>query len=115
MLIMLNIFKLVYVCYFFVVICFFFGYIFEGSFQYCEKFLCQFYIKFLFVIFRMWQGGGEIVYGRDVFIECCDVVIDDGVGKKSCFVVRVFFRNGIIVLYIFLYEVKVFIYVKFNK
>ncbi|KAK3333617.1 Rad9-domain-containing protein [Cercophora scortea] len=110
----LNISKSAYICFTFAANRFFSRYVFEGNAQYRDRFFCQLTIRALLSIFRTRQGG-ELPQSKDSSIDKCDVVIDDGPGKKSRLIARVICRNGITASHSLAFEVKPPTHAKFIK
>ncbi|PSR83754.1 Rad9-domain-containing protein [Coniella lustricola] len=111
----LNLTKSAYARYAFSANRFFSRFSFEGNAQYREKFYCVMYIKALLTVFRN-RNGGDPVRDRDnAAIEKCDVTIEDGLGKKSRFIAKVFGRNGITATHRLAFEARLPVHAKFNK
>lgn len=109
----LNLTKSAYASFTFAANRFFSRFLFEGNAQYRERFYCMIYIKAsihihilnawrsnlhiqaLLSVFRT-RTGGDPTRDRDnvTTIERCDISIDDGPGKKSRFIAKIFCRNG---------------------
>ncbi|KKY31509.1 putative cell cycle [Diaporthe ampelina] len=89
----LNLTKSAYVSFIFAANRFFARFNFEGNAQYRERFFCSIYIK----------------------ARPCDVAIDDGPGKKSRFIAKIFCRNGITATHRLSFEAKAPVHAKFDK
>ncbi|KAG6365260.1 hypothetical protein INS49_006869 [Diaporthe citri] len=109
----LNLTKSAYVSFTFAANRFFSRFHFEGNTQYRERFFCSIYIKALFRT----RTGGDPTRDRDnvTTIERCDVAIDDGPGKKSRFIAKIFCRNGITATHRLSFEAKAPVHAKFDK
>ncbi|ROW17741.1 hypothetical protein VPNG_00682 [Cytospora leucostoma] len=96
----LNLTKSAYVSFTFAANRFFSRFLFEGNAQYRERFYC-----------------GDPTRDRDnvTTIERCDVSIDDGPGKKSRFIAKIFCRNGITATHRLSFEAKAPVHAKFDK
>ncbi|KAL1871419.1 hypothetical protein Daus18300_004786 [Diaporthe australafricana] len=103
----LNLTKSAYVSFTFAANRFFSRFNFEGNTQYRERFFCSLYIK----------AGGDPTRDRDnvTTIERCDVAIDDGPGKKSRFIAKIFCRNGITATHRLSFEAKAPVHAKFDR
>lgn len=112
----LNLTKSAYASFTFAANRFFSRFLFEGNAQYRERFYCMIYIKALLSVFRT-RTGGDPTRDRDnvTTIERCDVSIDDGPGKKSRFIAKIFCRNGITATHRLSFEAKPPIHAKFDK
>ncbi|KAL2277401.1 hypothetical protein FJTKL_00085 [Diaporthe vaccinii] len=112
----LNLTKSAYVSFTFAANRFFSRFNFEGNTQYRERFFCSIYIKALLSVFRT-RTGGDPTRDRDnvTTIERCDVAIDDGPGKKSRFIAKIFCRNGITATHRLSFEAKAPVHAKFDK
>ncbi|KAH9899018.1 Rad9-domain-containing protein [Xylariomycetidae sp. FL2044] len=94
---------------------FFSKYIYEGQAQHRERFFCKLYGKALISLFR--NRGGDPLHDRekDTTIDKCDVSIVDEPGKKSRFIAKIVFRNGITTKYQLPFEISPPIHAKFDK
>ncbi|KAI0873330.1 Rad9-domain-containing protein [Hypoxylon argillaceum] len=94
---------------------FFSKYQFAGVAQNRDKFFCKLYNRALLSLFR--SRGGDPLHERekDTTIDRCDVVITDEPGKKSRFVAKIVFRNGITTKYRLPFEVSPPVHAKFDK
>lgn len=112
----LNLTKSAYVSFTFAANRFFSRFNFEGNTQNRERFFCSIYIKALLSVFRT-RTGGDPTRDRDnvTTIERCDVAIDDGPGKKSRFIAKIFCRNGITATHRLSFEAKAPVHAKFDK
>ncbi|KUI65377.1 DNA repair protein rad9 [Cytospora mali] len=96
----LNLTKSAYASFTFAASRFFSRFSFEGNAQYRERFYC-----------------GDPTRDRDnvTTIERCEVSIDDGPGKKSRFIAKIFCRNGITATHRLSFESKAPVHAKFDK
>ncbi|KAJ2980952.1 hypothetical protein NUW58_g6810 [Xylaria curta] len=94
---------------------FFSKYHYAGVAQSHDKFFCKLYNRALLSLFR--SRGGDPLHERekDTTIDRCDVVITDEPGKKSRFVAKIVFRNGITTKYRLPFEVSAPVHAKFDK
>ncbi|KAI1739928.1 Rad9-domain-containing protein [Xylaria scruposa] len=94
---------------------FFSKYHYTGVAQNRDKFFCKLYNRALLSLFR--SRGGDPLHDRerDTTIDRCDVVITDEAGKKSRFVAKIIFRNGITTKYRLPFEVSPPVHAKFDK
>ncbi|KAI3320392.1 Rad9-domain-containing protein [Xylariaceae sp. AK1471] len=94
---------------------FFSKYHYVGVAQNTDKFFCKLYNRALLSLFR--SRGGDPLHERekDTTIERCDVVITDEAGKKSRFIAKIIFRNGISTQYRLPFEVSPPVHAKFDK
>ncbi|KAI0103858.1 Rad9-domain-containing protein [Nemania sp. FL0031] len=94
---------------------FFSKYHYAGVAQNRDKFFCKLYNRALLSLFR--SRGGDPLHERekDTTIDRCDVVITDEPGKKSRFVAKIVFRNGITTKYRLPFEVSPPVHAKFDK
>ncbi|KAI1143650.1 Rad9-domain-containing protein [Hypoxylon sp. FL0543] len=110
----LNLSKSAYASFSFQVNRFFSKYHFEGVPQNREKFFCKLYSRALLSLFR--ARSGDAVHGeKDTTIEHCDVAIVDEPGKKSRFIAKIVFRNGITTKYRLPFEVTPPVHARFDK
>ncbi|KAI0400346.1 Rad9-domain-containing protein [Xylaria palmicola] len=94
---------------------FFSKYYYAGASQHREKFFCRLLNRALLSIFR--SRGGDPLHERekDTTIDRCDVVIVDEPSKKSRFIAKIVFRNGITTNYRLPFEVQPPVHAKFDK
>ncbi|KAJ0109178.1 hypothetical protein J7T55_009508 [Diaporthe amygdali] len=113
----LNLTKSAYVSFTFAANRFFSRFHFEGNAQYRERFFCSLYIKAGLGLLRQATRCGDPTRDRDnvTTIERCDVAIDDGPGKKSRFIAKIFCRNGITATHRLSFEAKAPVHAKFDK
>ncbi|KAI1188328.1 Rad9-domain-containing protein [Nemania serpens] len=111
----LNTSKSAYASFAFATNRFFSKYHYAGAVQNRDKFFCKLYSRALLSIFR--SRGGDPLHERekDTTIERCDVVITDEPGKKSRFVAKIVFKNGITTKYRLPFEVSPPVHAKFDK
>lgn len=90
-------------------------YRYEGSTRFADRFYCVLYIRALLSIFRS-RTCGEASKGvnAESSIEKCDISIDDGPGKKSRFVAKIAWRNGITATHAIPFEEKAPIHAVFD-
>ncbi|KAI1410552.1 Rad9-domain-containing protein [Hypoxylon sp. FL1857] len=110
----LNLSKSAYVSFAFQGSRFFSRYHFEGVPQNREKFFCKLYSRALLSLFRA-RSGDTAHNEKDTTIEHCDVAIVDEPGKKSRFIAKIVFRNGITTKYRLPFEVTPPIHARFDK
>ncbi|KAG6035488.1 hypothetical protein E4U41_006063 [Claviceps citrina] len=95
---------------------FFSKYQFNPIGQFRERFYCTLYIRALISLFRSrTNSDSQRDSEKQSFIDRCDVIIEDGEGVKSRFIVRIVFRNGLTSTHRLPFEVAVPIHAKFNK
>ncbi|KAI1096624.1 Rad9-domain-containing protein [Rostrohypoxylon terebratum] len=94
---------------------FFSKYHFEGVPQNREKFFCKLYNRALLSLFRARSGDSGHDREKDTIIEHCDVAIVDEPGKKSRFIAKIVFRNGITTKYRLPFEIIPPVHAKFDK
>ncbi|KAI0468336.1 Rad9-domain-containing protein [Xylaria cf. heliscus] len=94
---------------------FFSKYQYAGVTQNRDKFFCKLYNRALLSLFRSRSGDPLHEREKDTTIERCDVVITDEPGKKSRFVAKIVFRNGITTKYRLPFEVSPPVHAKFDK
>ncbi|KAG5930585.1 hypothetical protein E4U42_006673 [Claviceps africana] len=95
---------------------FFSKYQFNPSSQFRERFYCTLYIRALISLFRSRSSSDtQRDAEKQSFIDRCDVVIEDGEGVKSRFIVRMVFRNGLTSTHRLPFEVAVPVHAKFSK
>lgn len=111
----LNLSKSAYASFSFQASRFFSKYHFEGIAQNREKFFCKLYSRALLSIFRARSGDASRETEKDTTIERCDVAIIDEPGKKSRFITKIVFRNGITTKYRLPFEVSPPVHAKFDK
>ncbi|KAI1809140.1 Rad9-domain-containing protein [Poronia punctata] len=80
-----------------------------------DKFFCKLYNRALMSLFRNRTGDSHHDREKDTTIERCDVVVIDEPGKKSRFVARIVFRNGITTKYRLPFEASPPVHAKFDK
>lgn len=112
----LNLTQSAYVSFTFAANRFFSRFHFEANAEYRERFFCSIYIKALLSVFRN-RSGGDPTRDREnvTTIERCEVAIDDGPGKNSRFIAKIFCRNGITATHRLSFEAKAPIHAKFDK
>ncbi|KAK1751604.1 hypothetical protein QBC47DRAFT_425233 [Echria macrotheca] len=110
----LNVSKSAYVCFTFAAGRFFSRYRFDGNAQYRDRFSCQVYTRSLLSIFRPRQSS-DSAGGRESTIERCDVIIEDGPGRKSRLIARISCRNGTTATHSLSFEAKAPTHAKFEK
>ncbi|CAJ2506762.1 Uu.00g079480.m01.CDS01 [Anthostomella pinea] len=93
---------------------FFSKYQYEGIAQHRDKFFCKLYNRALLSLFRNRSGDPLHDRERDTTIERCDVAIIDEAGKKSRFIAKIVFRNGITTKYQLPFEVSPPVHAKFE-
>lgn len=111
----LNLSKSAYASFSFAANRFFSKYEFEGVPQNREKFFCKLYSRALLSLFRVRSGDSLHDREKDTTIERCDVAIVDEPGKKSRFVAKIIFRNGITTKYKLPFEVTPPVHAKFDR
>ncbi|CAN8097306.1 unnamed protein product [Discula destructiva] len=111
----LNLTKSAYVSFTFAANRFFSRFSFNGNTQYHERFFCTMYIRALLSVFRTRTGGDTGNRDNVTTIERCEVVIEDGAGKKSRFIAKIFCRNGITATHRLPFESKPPVHVKFDQ
>ncbi|KXJ88801.1 Rad9-domain-containing protein [Microdochium bolleyi] len=94
---------------------FFIKYQYDGTGQSRDKFFCKLYNKALLSLFRQRTGDPLHEREKDTTIDRCDISIVDEPGKKSRFVARILFRNGITTKYRLPFEVTPPVHAKFDK
>ncbi|KAI0004868.1 Rad9-domain-containing protein [Xylariaceae sp. FL0662B] len=94
---------------------FFSHYHFEGTAQHRDKFFCKLYNRALLSLFRSRSGDPLHDREKDTTIERCDVAVVDQPGKKSRFIAKIVFRNGITTKYRLPFEVTPPVHAKFDK
>ncbi|KAI1338243.1 Rad9-domain-containing protein [Xylariaceae sp. FL0016] len=94
---------------------FFSKYSFDGMGQHHDKFFCKLYNRALLSLFRNRSGDPLHERERDTTIERCDVTIIDEADRKSRFIAKIIFRNGITTKYRLPFEVSPPIHAKFDK
>ncbi|KAG5992692.1 hypothetical protein E4U52_002594 [Claviceps spartinae] len=95
---------------------FFSKYQFNPIGQFRERFYCTLYIRALISLFRSRSGSdAQRDAEKQSLIERCDVVVEDGEGVRSRFIVRIVFRNGLTSTHRLPFEVAVPVHAKFNK
>ncbi|KAH7041472.1 Rad9-domain-containing protein [Microdochium trichocladiopsis] len=94
---------------------FFIKYQYDGAGQNRDKFFCKLYNKALLSLFRQRSGDPMHEREKDTTIDRCDISIVDEPGKKSRFVARILFRNGITTKYRLPFEVTPPVHAKFDK
>ncbi|KAG5950100.1 hypothetical protein E4U53_005482 [Claviceps sorghi] len=96
---------------------FFSKYQFNPSGQFRERFYCTLYVRALISLFRSRSSSDtQRDAEKQSFIDRCDVGIEDGEGvKKSRFIVRMVFRNGLTSTHRLPFEVAVPVHAKFSK
>ncbi|KAI1170158.1 Rad9-domain-containing protein [Nemania sp. FL0916] len=111
----LNTSKSAYASFAFATNRFFSKYLYAGASQNRDKFFCKLYNRALLSLFR--SRGGDPLHERekDTTIDRCDVIITDEPGKKSRFVAKIVFRNGITTKYRLPFEVSPPVHAKFDK
>ncbi|KAI1803108.1 Rad9-domain-containing protein [Daldinia bambusicola] len=110
----LNPSKTAYLSFSFVAKRFFSRYHFEGVPQNREKFYCKLHNRALLSIFRPRSGDPLHDREKDTIIDHCDVAIVDEPGKKSRFIAKIVFRNGITTKYRLPFELTPPVHGKFN-
>ncbi|RYO87713.1 hypothetical protein DL766_005018 [Monosporascus sp. MC13-8B] len=90
----LNSTKTAYASFVFTTARFFSVYHYEGVGQHRERFFCKLYNKALQSLFRPRSGDPLHEREKDTTIDRCDVAIVDEPAKKSRFIARIVFRNG---------------------
>ncbi|KAH8781483.1 Rad9-domain-containing protein [Diaporthe sp. PMI_573] len=110
----LNLTKSAYVSFTFAANRFFSRFHFEGNAQYRERFFCSIYIKAR-PLPPLLCGDPTRDRENVTTIERCDVAIDDGPGKKSRFIAKIFCRNGITATHRLSFEAKAPVHAKFDK
>ncbi|KAH8157722.1 hypothetical protein CIB48_g10527 [Xylaria polymorpha] len=111
----LNISKSAYASVAFAANRFFSNYHYAGAVQSRDKFFCKLYNRALLSLFRSRSGDPLHDREKDTTVERCDVVITDEPGKKSRFVAKIVFRNGITTKYRLPFEVSPPVHAKFNN
>ncbi|KAI1102611.1 Rad9-domain-containing protein [Jackrogersella minutella] len=111
----LNLSKSAYASFSFQAGRFFSKYHFEGVPQNREKYFCKLYNRALLSLFRARSGDTLHEREKDTTIEHCDVAIVDEPGKKSRFITKIVFRNGITTKYRLPFEVTPPVHAKFDK
>ncbi|KAI0887582.1 Rad9-domain-containing protein [Annulohypoxylon maeteangense] len=111
----LNLSKSAYASFSFQARRFFSKYHFEGVPQNREKFFCKLYNRALLSLFRARSGDSGHDREKDTVIEHCDVAIVDEPGKKSRFIAKIVFRNGITTKYRLPFEVTPPVHAKFDR
>ncbi|KAI1393343.1 Rad9-domain-containing protein [Hypoxylon trugodes] len=111
----LNLSKSAYASFAFAASRFFSKYHFEGVPQNREKFFCKLYSRALLSLFRVRSGDPQHDREKDTTIEHCDVAIVDEPGKKSRFIAKIVFRNGITTKYRLPFEVTPPVHAKFDS
>ncbi|KAG6004349.1 hypothetical protein E4U21_001162 [Claviceps maximensis] len=95
---------------------FFSKYQFNPIGQFRERFYCTLYVRALISLFRSRSSPDtQRDADRQSFIDRCDVVVEDGEGLKSRFIVRMVFRNGLTSTHRLPFEVAVPVHAKFSK
>ncbi|KAG5985290.1 hypothetical protein E4U55_006770 [Claviceps digitariae] len=95
---------------------FFSKYQFNPNGQFRERFYCTLYVRALISLFRSRSSSDtQRDAEKQSFIERCDVLIEDGEGFKSRFIVRMVFRNGLTSTHRLPFEVAVPVHAKFSK
>ncbi|KAK2612206.1 hypothetical protein QQS21_001782 [Conoideocrella luteorostrata] len=95
---------------------FFSKYQFQPTGQFRDRFHCTLYIRALISLFRSRSGSdNQRDAEKQTFIDRCDIVIEDGEGIKSRFIVRIVFRNGLTSTHRLPFEVAVPVHAKFSK
>ncbi|KAG6118669.1 hypothetical protein E4U13_008357 [Claviceps humidiphila] len=95
---------------------FFSKYQFNPIGQFRERFYCTLYIRALISLFRSRSGSdAQRDAEKQSLIDRCDVVVEDGEGIRSRFIVRIVFRNGLTSTHRLPFEVAVPVHAKFNK
>ncbi|KAI0199885.1 Rad9-domain-containing protein [Astrocystis sublimbata] len=94
---------------------FFSKYHYAGSAQNRDKFFCKLYNRTLLPLFRNRSGDPLHDREKDTTIERCDVIVTDEPGKKSRFVAKIVFRNGITTKYRLPFEASPPVHAKFDK
>ncbi|KAG5973023.1 hypothetical protein E4U58_005870 [Claviceps cyperi] len=95
---------------------FFSKYQFNPIGQFRERFYCTLYIRALISLFRSRSGSdAQRDAEKHSLVDRCDVVVEDGEGVRSRFVVRIVFRNGLTSTHRLPFEVTVPVHAKFNK
>ncbi|KAI1465238.1 Rad9-domain-containing protein [Daldinia caldariorum] len=110
----LNPSKTAYLSFSFVAKRFFSRYHFEGVPQNREKFFCKLHNRALLSIFRARSGDPLHDREKDTIIDHCDVAIVDEPDKKSRFIAKIVFRNGITTKYRLPFELTPPVHGKFN-
>ncbi|KAI2631071.1 Rad9-domain-containing protein [Hypoxylon sp. NC1633] len=111
----LNLSKSAYASFSFAANRFFSKYHFEGLAQNRDKFFCKLYNRALLSLFRVRSGDPSHEKEKDTTIDRCDIAIVDEPGKKSRFIAKIVFRNGITTKYRLPFEVVPPVYAKFDK
>ncbi|KAI0377106.1 Rad9-domain-containing protein [Hypomontagnella monticulosa] len=111
----LNLSKSAYASFSFAANRFFSKYQFEGVPQNREKFFCKLYNRALLSLFRVRSGDPLHDREKDTTIERCEVAIVDEPGRKSRFVAKIIFRNGITTKYQLPFEVTPPVHAKFDR
>ncbi|KAL7626149.1 hypothetical protein AAE478_002919 [Parahypoxylon ruwenzoriense] len=109
----LNLSKSAYASFSFAANRFFSKYHYEGVAQNTDKFFCKLYSRALLSLFRI--RSGDHLHEKDTTIERCDVAIVDEPGKKSRFIAKIVFRNGITTKYRLPFEVSPPVHAKFDR
>lgn len=111
----LNASKSAYACLVFATNRFFSKYQYEGVAQNRDRFFCKLFTRALLSLFR--SRGGDPLHERekDTTIDHCDVAIIDEPGKKSRFIAKIVFRNGITTKYRLPFEASPPVHAKFDK
>ncbi|KAG6024713.1 hypothetical protein E4U19_005238 [Claviceps sp. Clav32 group G5] len=95
---------------------FFSKYQFNPIGQFRERFYCTLYIRALISLFRSRSSSDtQRDAEKQSLIDRCDVVVEDGEGVRSRFIVRIVFRNGLTSTHRLPFEVAVPVHAKFNK
>ncbi|GAP88848.1 putative DNA repair protein rad9 [Rosellinia necatrix] len=94
---------------------FFSKYHYGGTAQNRDKFFCKLYSRALLSLFRSRSGDSLHERDKETTIERCDVTVTDEPGKKSRFITKIVFRNGITTKYRLPFEVSPPVHAKFNK
>ncbi|KAG6057022.1 hypothetical protein E4U17_001754 [Claviceps sp. LM77 group G4] len=95
---------------------FFSKYQFNPIGQFRERFYCTLYIRALISLFRSRSSSDtQRDADKQSLIDRCDVVVEDGEGVRSRFIVRIVFRNGLTSTHRLPFEVAVPVHAKFNK
>ncbi|KAI5867917.1 Rad9-domain-containing protein [Durotheca rogersii] len=109
----LNLSKSAYASFSFAANRFFTKYHYEGETQHSDKFFCKLYNRALLSLFRI--RSGDSLREKDTTIDRCHVAIVDEVGKRSQFIAKIVFRNGITTKYRLPFEVSPPVHAKFDK
>ncbi|KAI0166187.1 Rad9-domain-containing protein [Xylariaceae sp. FL1272] len=111
----LNMSKSAYASFTFATNRFFSKYHYAGSGQNRDRFFCVLYNRALQSLFRSRGGDSSHDREKDTTIDRCNITITDEPGKKSRFVAKIIFRNGITTKYQLPFEVSPPIHAKFDK